>query len=83
MEGERSFYRGGNFNGGIMVMLQKRSLYWRGNGHTEVEGNGHVTEVVYNGGSMVVYRGQQWRENSHVTAVDSLNEGEWSCYGGG
>ena len=37
MEGAWSCYRGGNFNGGIMVMLQKRSLYWWGNGHTEVE----------------------------------------------
>ena len=38
-----------------MVMLQKRSRYWRGNGHTEVVlwRNGHVTEVVFNGGSMV------------------------------
>ena len=49
MEGAWSCYRGGNFNGGIVVMLQKRSLYWRGNGHTEVvlwRENGHVTEVV-------------------------------------
>ena len=23
------------------------------------------------------------RENGHVTEVDSLMEGEWSCYGGG
>ena len=23
------------------------------------------------------------RENSYVTEVDSLMEGEWSCYGGG
>ena len=27
MEGAWSCYRGGTFNGGIMVMLQKRSLY--------------------------------------------------------
>ena len=58
MEREWSCYRGGNFNGGRMVMLQKRSLCWRGNGHTEVvlwRENGHVTEVVFNGGQ---YRGQ-------------------------
>ena len=37
MEGEWSCYRGGHFNGGRMVMLQKWSLYWRENGHfTEV-----------------------------------------------
>ena len=32
-----------------MVMLQKRSLYWRENGHTEVvlwRENGHFTEVL-------------------------------------
>ena len=23
-----------------------------------------------------------WRENSHVTEVASLKEGEWSCYRG-
>ena len=36
MEVAWSCYRGGYFNGGRMVMLQKRSLYWRENGHTEV-----------------------------------------------
>ena len=82
MEGERSFYRGGNFNGGIMVMLQKRSLYWRGNGYTEVEGEWSCYRGGVNGGSMVIQRSVQWRENSHVTEVASLNEGEWSCYGG-
>ena len=25
----------------------------------------------------------KWRENDHVTEVDSLKEGEWSCYRGG
>ena len=34
MEGKWSFCRGGQFNGGSMVMLQKWSLYWRANGHT-------------------------------------------------
>ena len=33
MEGAWPCYRGGHFNGGIMVMLQKQSLYWRGNDH--------------------------------------------------
>ena len=49
MEGAWSCYRGGTFNGLIMVMLQKRSLYWKVNGHTEVvfwRENGHVTVVV-------------------------------------
>ena len=34
--------------------------------------NGHVTEVVSVG-----------RENCHVTELESLMEGEWSCYRGG
>ena len=38
MEGEWSCYRGGQFNGGRMVMLQRWSVLWRE--------NGHVTEVV-------------------------------------
>ena len=37
MEGEWSCYRGGQFNGGSMVMLQRWSVLWRDNGHsTEV-----------------------------------------------
>ena len=36
-KGEWSCYRGGQFNGQRMVMLQKWSLYWRENGYfTEV-----------------------------------------------
>ena len=35
MEGEWSCCRGGHFNGGRMVMLQKWSLYWRENGHVK------------------------------------------------
>ena len=39
-------YRGGQFNGGRMVMLQKRSLNWRENGDTEmVPLNGHFLHV--------------------------------------
>ena len=38
MEEEWSCYRGGQFNGGRMVMLQKLPVSWRE--------NGHVTEVV-------------------------------------
>ena len=48
MEGDWSCYRGGQFNGGRMVMLRKWSV--------------------------------KWRENSHLTEVASLIEGEWSCY---
>ena len=36
MEGAWSCYRGGHFNGGRMVMLQKWSLYLIENGHIEV-----------------------------------------------
>ena len=36
MEGAWSCYRGVHFNGRRTVMLQKRSLYWWENGHTEV-----------------------------------------------
>ena len=49
MEGAWSCYRGVHFNGRRMVMLQKRSLYWWENGHTEVvlwRENGHFTEVL-------------------------------------
>ena len=45
-----------------MVMLQMWPVYWK---------NGHVTEVVTNGGRMVML--QKW----------SLMEGEWSCYSSG
>ena len=38
IEGEWSCYRGGHFNGGKMVTLQRWSVYWKE--------NGHVTEVV-------------------------------------
>ena len=86
MEGEWSCYRGGQFKGGRMVKL-----------HFNGRENGHVKEVVFNGGSMVMLLrwSVQWRENGHVTEVDSnresmivrevvkLMEVEWSCYGGG
>ena len=48
IEKEWSCYGGGQFNGGKMVMLQKRSLYWMENGDTEVVSsreNGHAMEV--------------------------------------
>ena len=50
MKGEWSCYRGGQFNGGSMVMLQRWSLYRRENGHvTELVSvgreNGYVTEL--------------------------------------
>ena len=47
MEGEWSYYRGGQFKGGRMVMF-----YFNGGE------NGDVTEVVFNGGSMVML--QRW-----------------------
>ena len=51
MEGEFSYCRGGHFNGGRMVMLQKWSLYWRENGHVTMwsvlwRKNVHFTEVL-------------------------------------
>ena len=50
-EGKWSCYRGGQFNGQRMVMLQEWSLYWRENGHvTDVSvlwrENGYFTEVL-------------------------------------
>ena len=51
VQGEWSCYRGGHFNGGRMVTLQKWSLQWTENGHVtevvslEIE-NGHITLVV-------------------------------------
>ena len=47
MEGEWSCYRRGQFKGGRMVML-----------HFNGRENGHVKEVVFNGGSMVML--QKW-----------------------
>ena len=64
-------------------------------GHFNGEENGHVTEVVTNGGRMVMlqrwslmegewlsYGGGQFnrRENGYVTEVVSLMEGKWSGY---
>ena len=80
MEGEWSCYRGGQFEGGSMVML-----------HFNRRENGHVKEVVFNGVRMVMlqrrsiywrenarYGGGQfkWRENGHSMEVASLMEGE-------
>ena len=71
-----------------MVMLQKRSFYWRENGDTEVVSwreNGHVTEVA----SLMEREwsccggGQFKGGRMVVTEVVSLMEREWSCYGGG
>ena len=90
MEGEWSCYRGGQFKGGSIVMLQRWSVYFRENGHViEVASlmereNGHST-VASNGGRMVMLKrwSVSWRENSHVTEVASLMEKAWSCYRGG
>ena len=46
MESAWSCYRGGQCNGRRMVMLQRWSV--------ECRENGHITEVVTNGGRMVV-----------------------------
>ena len=51
MEGKCSCYRGGQFIGRRMVMLQRWLV--------------------------------KWGENSHLTEVASLMEGEWSCCRGG
>ena len=45
-EGEWSCYRGGQFNGERIVILRRWPVLWRE--------NDHVTEVVFNGGSMVM-----------------------------
>ena len=37
MEGEWSCYRGGQFNGERMVILWKRPVLWRENGHVPEE----------------------------------------------
>ena len=46
MEGEWLCYRGGHFDGGKMVTLQRWSVQCRE--------NCHITEVVTNGGRMVM-----------------------------
>ena len=61
-EGEWSCYRGGKFNGGSGHVTEVARL----------RENGHVTEVVFNGG-----------RHDHVTEEVSIMEREWSCYGGG
>ena len=73
MEGEWSCYRGGKFNGGRVVMLQRWFLM---EGAWSCYRGGQ-----YNGGRMVMLRSWSvsWRENSHVTEVITLMEGKWSC----
>ena len=59
MEGEWSCYRGGHFNGGRMVMLQKWSLYGRE--------NGHVTDVVsFMEGEWSFYRGAHFNGHMYI-----------------
>ena len=70
-DGEWSCYIGGQFKGGRMVML-----------HFNGSQNGHVNEVVFNGGSMVSIGGQYNGGRMLLTEVESLNEGEWSFYRG-
>ena len=66
MEGEWSCYRSGKFNGGSGHVTEVARL----------RENGHVTEVVFNGGSMIMLqrRSVYWSENGHVTEVATLNE---------
>ena len=74
MEGDWSCYRGGQFNGSRMVMLQRWCL---------MEGTWSCYRGgLYNGGRMVMLR--RWpvymRENGHVTKMVNLVEGAWSWY---
>ena len=78
MEGAWSCYRGVHFNGRRMVMLQKRSLYWIENGHTEVAlwtENGHFTEVLtLMEGQWSCYGGGQFKGGRMVMLQ------KWSLY---
>ena len=84
MKGEWSFYRGGQCNGGRMVMLQRWLIYWRE--------NGHVTEVTsLREGERSCYRGCQFNRGRMVIFIHendvkellSLMEGvvilQWWC----
>ena len=75
MEGERSCQRvsGGQFNGGIIVMLWRWPVYRRE--------NGCYRGGLFNGGGMVRLKRWpvQWRENGFVIKAACLMEGEWSC----
>ena len=76
LKGEWSSYRGGQFNGGRIVMFQRWSLMegkWAGYRGGQFIGRGMV---------MLQKLSVKWRENSHLTEVTSLMEGEWSCYRG-
>ena len=59
-------YRGGHFNGGGMVMLQKWSLYWRE--------NGHVTDVVsFMEGEWSFYRGAHFNGHMYILLYSKVN----------
>ena len=59
MEGEWFCYKGGLFNGGGMVMLEKWAVYW--------EKNDHVTEVAsLKEGEWSCYRDGQFNEERMV-----------------
>ena len=64
MEREWSCYRGGQFNGGRMVMLWRLLLEWEG--EWSCYRGGH-----FKGGRMVMLQrwSLKWRENGHVTEV--------------
>ena len=83
MEGEWSCYRGGQFNGGRMVMLQRWSLF-NGGGMVMLEQVVSLMEGEWLWTVTSLRGGQfKWRENGHVTEVVSLMEGEWSYYRSG
>ena len=79
-KGEWSCYRGGQFNGQRMVMLQKWSLHWRENGYvTDVSvlwrENGYFTEVLtlMDICKFIVFYGQSWCFVSGIQYILPLN----------
>ena len=59
MEGEWSCYRGGHFNRGSMVKLERWSLYWRE--------NGYVMEVVsFMEGAWSCYRSAHFNGHMYI-----------------
>ena len=79
-KGEWSCYRGGQFNGQRMVMLQKWSLYWRENGYVRDVSvlwreNGYFTEVLtlMDICIFIVFYGQSWCFVSGIQYILPLN----------
>ena len=66
MEGEWSCFRGGHFNGGRMVILQRWSLYWRE--------YGHVMDVVsFMEGEWSFYRGVHFNGHMYILLYSMVN----------